>query len=81
MKCTSRQCAMQPDLRATGYGDPHPTLYCPVCKTGYWLIEKGITNAWTGKLEEYSAEYKTYPKNGQDPEIWYKDHSYWWQGV
>jgi hypothetical protein len=37
-KCT--ECFMRETLRQNGFGAPHPTYTCPVCKQDYYIIEQ-----------------------------------------
>ena len=79
MKCKHPSCNSDAELRATGYSNPHPILYCPVCKAGVWFKEMVITNAWTGKVAEYSVKYQYEPSDGSSVEDWFKKHNYWWR--
>ena len=87
MKCRSDYCRLKDHtLTTTGFNKPHPILYCPICKEAYWFIEKGITNAWTGKLEEYESHFQKYPEGievekDRDELLkkWYEKHKYYWR--
>ena len=79
MRCSARNCEQRPELRDTGFSGKHPVKFCPVCKTGYWLRASGITNAWTGKLEQYTETWKPDPLDGTEPAEWYTTYTYWWR--
>jgi len=78
MKCKAYNCNAKPELNVSGFGQPHPLYYCPVCKTAVWIKCSGITN-YSGKLIKYVEVPQLTPLNGSSLEDWYKNHSYYWR--
>jgi hypothetical protein len=78
MRCKHPSCNSDAELRATGFSSPHPILYCPICKSGVWVKESGVTDM-TGKLVKHSITYQYTPLDGSSVEDWLKKHNYWWR--
>ena len=76
MKCTAEGCGIKPELRDSGWSDPHPAKYCPVCKAGYWRHVDGKTNPY-GKVTNYSETFNPYPQSGSAKE-YYDKYQYEW---
>jgi hypothetical protein len=74
-----KYCATKPELKGTGYSEPHPAYFCPVCKHPYWWLVTYDINV-QGIIKGRSAKLHTNPKKGSFEE-WMKKHgdSYWWR--
>jgi len=82
-KCFADKCAQKAELRSTGYHLPHPTHFCPVCKTAYWLHDIEHKDA-KNKVVYRECVMKNYPYNkttwGSKPAEYYLDtYDYWWR--